>query len=56
MNEPIIVGISGGVDSSVTALRLKQEGHNVECDFMKNWEGESDQCDAEQDYKDALSV
>ena len=56
MNEPIIVGISGGVDSSVTALRLKQEGHNVECVFMKNWEGESDQCDAEQDYKDALSA
>ena len=56
MNEPIIVGISGGVDSSVTALRLKEEGFDVECVFMKNWEGESDQCDAEQDYKDALSV
>ena len=56
MNEPIIVGISGGVDSSVAALRLKEEGFDVECVFMKNWEGESDQCDAEQDYKDALSV
>ena len=56
MNEPIIVGKRGGVDSSVTALRLKEEGFDVECVFMKNWEGESDQCDAEQDYKDALSV
>ena len=44
MNEPIIVGISGGVDSSVTALKLKEEGFAVECVFMKNWEGESDQC------------
>ena len=56
MNESIIVGISGGVDSSVTALKLKEEGFDVECVFMKNWEGESDQCEAEQDYKDALSV
>ena len=56
MPEPIIVGISGGVDSSVTALILKKQGFEVECVFMKNWEGESDQCTSEEDYKDALAV
>jgi tRNA-specific 2-thiouridylase len=34
----IIVGMSGGVDSSVTALLLKEQGHHVEGIFMKNWE------------------
>ena len=56
MAEPIIVGLSGGVDSSVTALILKKQGFDVECVFMKNWEGESDQCTAEEDYKDALAA
>ena len=57
MAETIIVGISGGVDSSVTALLLQKQGYNVECIFMKNWEGDDDsQCAAEEDYKDALSV
>ncbi len=56
MPEPIIVGISGGVDSSVTALILKNQGFEVECVFMKNWEGDSDQCTSEEDYKDALAV
>ena len=56
MTEPIIVGLSGGVDSSVTALILKKQGFDVECVFMKNWEGESDQCTAEEDYKDALAA
>ena len=55
--ETIIVGISGGVDSSVTAFLLKKQGYNVECVFMKNWEEDDDsQCTAEEDYKDALSV
>ena len=39
MAEPIIVGLSGGVDSSVTALILKKQGFDVESVFMKNWEG-----------------
>ena len=57
MAETIIVGISGGVDSSVTAFLLKKQGYNVECVFMKNWEEDDDsQCTAEEDYKDALSV
>ena len=56
MTEPIIVGISGGVDSSVTALLLKEQGFNVECIFMKNWEGDDENCTSEEDYKDALAV
>ena len=56
MAESTIVGISGGVDSSVTALRLQQQGFDIECVFMKNWDGEDDNCTAEEDYKDALSV
>lgn len=57
VTETIIVGISGGVDSSVTAFLLQKQGYNVECIFMKNWEGDDDgHCSAEEDYKDALSV
>ncbi|MBC8346950.1 MAG: tRNA 2-thiouridine(34) synthase MnmA [Candidatus Marinimicrobia bacterium] len=57
MADHIIVGISGGVDSSVTALLLQKQGFDVECVFMKNWEGNDDEyCTAEEDYKDALAV
>ncbi|MBC8215321.1 MAG: tRNA 2-thiouridine(34) synthase MnmA [Candidatus Marinimicrobia bacterium] len=54
MAKHIIVGMSGGVDSSVTALLLRDQGYKVQCLFMKNWEEETDECPSEQDYKDAL--
>ncbi len=54
----VIVGMSGGVDSSVAALLLAQEGHAVSGLFMKNWEGDDreDYCAAEEDYRDARAV
>lgn len=54
----VIVGLSGGVDSSVAALRLLEAGYQVEGLFMKNWEGDdSDEyCAAKADMLDALSV
>ncbi len=57
-SNPIIVGMSGGVDSSISALLLKQQGHAVAGMFMKNWE-EDDRfgtCPAEQDAADAAEV
>ena len=54
----IVVGMSGGVDSSVTALLLKREGHDVIGVFMNNWEekDESGVCTSERDYADVRSV
>lgn len=59
-NKPqhIIVGMSGGVDSSVTAYLLKQAGHHVEGIFMKNWEGDDTDlhCPAAVDMAAAQAV
>ncbi|OGT57477.1 MAG: tRNA 2-thiouridine(34) synthase MnmA [Gammaproteobacteria bacterium RIFCSPHIGHO2_12_FULL_43_28] len=54
----IIVGMSGGVDSSVAAYLLKKAGHHVEGVFMKNWEGDDrdNYCPAALDMADAESV
>ncbi|MGD8999521.1 MAG: tRNA 2-thiouridine(34) synthase MnmA [Granulosicoccaceae bacterium] len=54
----VIIGISGGVDSSVAALLLKQQGYQVEGLFMKNWEEDdtAEHCSAEEDLRDARSV
>ena len=57
-HEKIIVGMSGGVDSSVSALLLKQQGFDIEGLFMKNWEEDDTEeyCSAAVDLADAQQV
>lgn len=64
----VLVGLSGGVDSAVAAYLLKQQGHDVTCAFMRNWDSmtnndtlgnptlEQDVCPQEMDYNDAKAV
>ena len=54
----VVVGMSGGVDSSVSALLLKQQGFRVIGMFMKNWEekDENGLCRSSQDYADVVKV
>ena len=64
----VVLGLSGGVDSSVAAYLLKEQGYEVICLFMRNWDSaanmdilgnpdlEEDVCPQEQDYMDALAV
>ncbi len=68
MKKRVVIGMSGGVDSSVAALILKQKGFDVIGLFMRNWDSSlnrdvlgnptlnADICPQEQDYQDALAV
>ncbi|MDN5939249.1 MAG: tRNA 2-thiouridine(34) synthase MnmA, partial [Salinisphaera sp.] len=57
MNARVIIGLSGGVDSAVAALRLQQAGFEVEGLFMFNWsEDEAGRCTAAEDYESAVAV
>jgi tRNA-uridine 2-sulfurtransferase len=57
-SKKVIVGLSGGVDSSVTAMLLKQQGYEVTGLFMKNWEDDDNHeyCSSKQDLLDAVAV
>ena len=58
MSKRVIVGMSGGVDSSVTALVLLEQGYEVSGLFMKNWDEDdgTEYCTAKQDLADAQEV
>jgi len=58
MQKTVIVGMSGGVDSSVAALLLKKEGYRVIGLFMKNWEetDEEGRCTSSYDFEDVAKV
>jgi tRNA-specific 2-thiouridylase len=54
----VVIGMSGGVDSSVSAWLLKEQGYEVIGLFMKNWEDDDDSeyCSTREDWIDAVSV
>ena len=68
MAKKVIIGLSGGVDSSVAVYELQRQGYDVEAMFMRNWDSaanndvlgnpdlDSDVCPQEKDYQDAVLV
>ena len=58
LNGKVVVGLSGGVDSSAAALLLRERGLDVVGVFMKNWDEQDENgcCTAEQDYSDARRI
>jgi len=68
MKKKVLLGLSGGVDSAVAAYILKNQGYDVTCAFMRNWDAyanndilgnptiQDDVCPQEQDYMDAKAV
>jgi len=68
MKDKVLLGLSGGVDSAVAGYLLKEQGYDVTCCFMRNWDSianndilgnptlNGDQCSQEKDYEDAVKT